>query len=162
MSLADTRAALLAELDDGDKTVAKLADALDLSTIRVTDLLRTMPDDCHCITPGNRSLGTYRRGPAPDDIPQRRRTPVQCKAEILKQIAHEFKTTAQIAESIGITVKYTNTLVQMLFAEGKTEKRRSPMPGGGYTVAHRAKDWTPPPVVDRVILPAWAAALAFA
>lgn len=125
----------------------------------LTDLLRTMPDDCHCITPGKRSIGTYRRGPAPADIPQRRRTVAQSKDEVLRQIRHGFKSTADIAETVGITIKYTNTIVQMLYAEGKTEKKTQPLPNGGALVLHRAKDWTPPPPVVRVTLPAWAAAL---
>lgn len=162
MSLVDTRRAILAELDAGDRTVAHIADALDLSLIRVTDLLRSMPDDCHCVTPGNRSAGTYRRGPAPDDIPQRRRTPAQCKAMILAEIRHDFKSTSEIAEAVGLSVKYTNTLVYMLFAEGKTEKTTRPLPNGGASALHRATDWTPPPPPPPpVVLPAWAAALAF-
>lgn len=163
MHIADTHRAILAELDDGDKTVGDIAGALGFSSQYIADELRALSGECHCVA-GTKKEGTYRRGPMPDGFFRIAKTisEAERKAQILACVQHWSKPDVAIAAEIGITAKYTNRILQKMIADGTvTRGPRIAVPGGGARFTYRATNWTPPPEPITITLPAWAAPLLF-
>lgn len=143
---AETCRRILAELDDGDASVFDLASSLGISEAWTIALLRTLRDETHLID-GTFRDGTYRRGAPPDghtvDASELTRR------AILAAVAHEALTAREIAERIG------KSKTRVTFMLRDLRERITRQDGGKYI----AVDASPAPVVLRIPLPLWAAAL---
>jgi predicted ArsR family transcriptional regulator len=146
---------ILALLDKRDMTVDDVAYALNISDSWARELLRAMPDEAYCVE-GMQHNGTYRRGAAPAGHTI---DPTElCRRAILASVAHHERTAREIAERVGRSRQYVKAMIDTMpdkvVAVG-AQPQRNGKPAPIYT----SVTYTPAPVVPRVALPLWAAAL---
>lgn len=157
MSRADTENDILERLSERDMSVDTLAYDLALSSKWVHTVLAAMPDRCHCIA-APLHTGTYRIGAAPVGfVGIERPSMARTDDRIVHEIRHAGRTIQDIGYAMDASPNHIYKRLRHLQSTGRVERIAQ---GGKFTTLYRATDWTPAPVVERVVLPAWAACLA--